>query len=43
MGVINFLAAMGLFMAQSKKFFAMLDGLAAYAGAARRGEDEQED
>ena len=43
MGVVNFLTAMGLFIGQSKKFFATLGGLAADADAARRGEDEQED
>ena len=43
MGVVNFLTAMGPFIGQSKKFFAMLGGLAADADAARRGEDEQED
>jgi hypothetical protein len=43
MGVVNFLTSMGLFIGQSKKFFAMLGGLAADADAARRGEDEQED
>ena len=36
MGVVKFLTAMGLFIGQSKEFFAMLMELAADADAARR-------
>jgi hypothetical protein len=39
-GVVNFLTAMGLFIGQSKKFFATLQELAADADAARRGQED---
>jgi len=42
MGVVNFLTAMGLFIGQSKQFFAMLQDLAADADTARREERERQ-
>jgi len=39
MGVVNFLTAMGLFIGQSKEFFAVLRHLAEEADAARRDLD----
>jgi hypothetical protein len=40
MGVVNFLTAMGLFVGQSKEFFALLRDLAEDADEARRGHED---